>query len=55
MNNIAILQSSRWNEILEKSVKKGSSVGLSAEFVESVLKSIHEESISHQERIMRQG
>ena len=55
MNNIAILQSSRWNEILEKSVKKGSAVGLSAEFVESVLKSIHEESIGHQERIMRQG
>ncbi len=53
-NNIAILQSTRWNEILEKSVKKGNSVGLSADFVENVLKSIHEESINRQEKIMRE-
>ncbi len=55
LNNIAILQSSRWTEILDKSIKKGTAVGLSADFVGTVLKSIHEESINHQEKIMREG
>jgi chorismate mutase len=50
--NISILQPTRWNEILETAVKKGKSKGLSAEFVTSLLKSVHQESINHQEKIM---
>jgi len=51
-NNIAILQTDRWSEILDKAVAKGSKKGLSNEFIESILRAIHDESISHQEKIM---
>ncbi|MEN0005073.1 MAG: bifunctional 3-deoxy-7-phosphoheptulonate synthase/chorismate mutase type II [Bacteroidota bacterium] len=51
-NNIAILQSSRWNEILEKSIIKGQLKGLSEEFMAVVLKAIHQESINHQAKVM---
>ena len=53
-NNIAILQTARWNEILETAVAKGASKGLSAEFVSIILKAIHQESINHQSRIMNE-
>lgn len=52
-NNIAILQASRWSEILENAVAKGRGKGLSEDFVSIVLKAIHDESINHQEAIMR--
>jgi chorismate mutase len=51
-NNIAILQSSRWNEILERAVTKGKLKGLSEEFVTVYLKAVHQESINHQEKVM---
>lgn len=51
-NNISILQPTRWNEILETAVAKGAKVDLSAEFMEKILKAIHQESISHQNAIM---
>jgi chorismate mutase len=53
--NIAILQPTRWNEILKHAVKKGAKKGLSKEFMSSVLKAIHQESINHQEQIMNQN
>ena len=37
-NNIAILQSGRWNEILEQSIAKGREKNLSDGFVTQVLK-----------------
>ncbi len=52
MNNISILQSSRWNEIIQKSQEKGKALGLSEDFITKVLTAIHEESIEHQEKIM---
>lgn len=51
-NNIAILQTSRWAEILDRGVQAGKKKGLSEEFTTSILRSIHDESINHQERIM---
>jgi chorismate mutase len=51
-NNIAILQTNRWSEIMDKTIKKGLDKGLSDDFVANVFRSIHEESINHQERIM---
>lgn len=51
-NNISIYQPSRWNEILEHSVEKGTSMGLSRTLVSAVLKAIHEESIACQARVM---
>lgn len=51
-NNISILQPSRWGELLEAAVEKGNQRGLSEAFITNFLKAIHQESISHQERVM---
>jgi chorismate mutase len=51
-SNVAVLQSTRWNEILEKVVIKGQEQGLSRDFIEKIFKAIHQESIRHQERII---
>ncbi len=51
-NNIIILQTSRWNEILEKAYRKGDQLGLSKEFITKYFDAIHLESINHQNNIM---
>jgi chorismate mutase len=51
-NNVTILQSSRWNEILEKATKKASKLGLSEEFITKYMDAIHMESINRQNNIM---
>jgi len=50
--NVAVLQSRRWNEILGNMVMEGSNKGLSEEFVLKMFKAIHQESIVHQEKII---
>lgn len=52
-HDIPILQASRWNEILDKSIAKGAEKGLSAEFIGSLFRAVHEESINHQKKIMK--
>jgi 3-deoxy-7-phosphoheptulonate synthase len=54
-NNITILQSSRWDEIMKKVIAKGQTKGLSAEFIDTMFKSIHQESINHQMKVMNNG
>jgi chorismate mutase len=51
-NNIAILQTTRWNEILDQMMAKASALGLSENFVNTLLRAIHQESIDHQEKVM---
>ena len=51
-NNITILQSTRWDELIRKAIIKGESKGLSAEFIDSIFKSIHQESINHQIKVI---
>jgi chorismate mutase len=51
-NNITILQTSRWNEILERAFKRGDKIGLSNEFITKYFDAIHMESINHQNKIM---
>jgi chorismate mutase len=51
-NDITILQTNRWNEILERAFKKGEALGLSKEFITKYYDSVHLESINHQNRIM---
>lgn len=51
-NNIAILQNKRWNEVLEKMILEGEQKGLNEEFILRIFKAIHEESISHQRKII---
>ncbi|MBT8319441.1 MAG: bifunctional 3-deoxy-7-phosphoheptulonate synthase/chorismate mutase type II, partial [Gramella sp.] len=50
--NVAILQTKRWNEILGKMVLEGEEKGLSEEFVLRMFKAIHQESINHQQKIL---
>ena len=51
-SNVAVLQNTRWQEILQKMMDKGQEQGLSRNFIERIFKAIHEESIAHQERII---
>ena len=50
--NVAVLQSRRWNEILGNMILEGDSKGLSEEFILKMFKAIHQESINHQEKII---
>jgi chorismate mutase len=50
--NVAILQNQRWNEILGKMILEGEEKGLSSDFVMLLFKAIHQESISHQEKVI---
>ena len=52
-NNISILQRARWDEIRKKAIAKGAEKGLSEEFMTVLLMGIHQESINHQEQVMR--
>jgi chorismate mutase len=51
-NDITILQTNRWNEILERAFKKGDGLGLTREFITKYFDAVHMESINHQNRIM---
>ena len=51
--NVAVLQSKRWNEILGNMILEGEARGLSEEFVLKMFKAIHQESINHQEKIIK--
>src|SRR5215212_4722069 len=51
-NNITILQTNRWNDILERAFKKGEHLGLSKEFITKYFDAVHLESINHQNKIM---
>ena len=53
--NVAILQNKRWNEILGKMILEGNDKGLSEEFILKIFKAIHQESINHQEKIIRKN
>src|SRR5215210_7133182 len=50
-NNITILQTNRWNEILESAFKKGEKLGLSKEFITKYFDAVHMESINHQNKV----
>jgi chorismate mutase len=50
--NVAILQNQRWNAILHKMTIEGKEMGLSPDFIMQLFKAIHQESISHQEKVM---
>ena len=53
-NNVAVLQTKRWNEILGKMILEGEQHKLSEEFVLRMFKAIHQESINHQEKIFKE-
>ena len=53
-NNVMILQSARWNDIVENVLASSSKLGLSEEFLRTLLDAIHIESITRQNRVMRE-
>ena len=52
-HNMPILQSGRYNDILENRAKQGQAMNLSADFVTEIMKAIHEESVKVQMEIMK--
>ncbi len=53
-NNITILQSERWNEIINRVYDRAIELGLSADFIKKYFDAVHIESINHQNNIMNQ-
>jgi chorismate mutase len=51
-NSVTILQTNRWNQILDKSFEKADKLGLSREFVTRYLDAVHMESINRQNNVM---
>ena len=51
-NNVAILQTKRWNAILSKMIREGAENNLSEDFILNLFKAIHQESIKHQKKII---
>lgn len=51
-NNITILQTGRWQSIVEKACAQGEQVGLSREFITRYLEAVHMESINRQKRVL---
>ena len=51
-NQVTVYQTSRWNEILEKSVSQGSKLGLGEDFIRGMMELIHLESIRKQEEVI---
>ena len=51
-NDITILQTNRWNEILERAFQKGEALGLTKEFITRYFDAVHLESIHHQNKVM---
>lgn len=51
-NNITILQTNRWQEILDRVISQGVKLELSREFIIKYFDAIHFESINHQKKIL---
>ena len=51
-NDITILQTNRWNEVLDRAQRQGAAVGLTTDFVEQYLAAVHLESINRQNQVM---
>lgn len=51
-NNVAVLQNQRWRQVLEKMTAEGMQENLGDEFILKLFRAIHQESISHQQKII---
>lgn len=54
-NDVAILQGERWRDIVSKTIVRAGELGLSEEFLKTILEAIHIESINRQNEIMNNG
>ena len=53
-NNVMILQTNRWNQVVERVLARSEELGLSREFLNVLLEAIHLESINKQNNILNQ-
>lgn len=53
-NKMTILQTGRWDQIVQDRAEKGMSKGLTEEFVKELFEAVHNESIRHQTKVMNQ-
>lgn len=53
-NDVRILQSARWDDIVQRTLHRSKSLGLSEQFLKTVLDAVHIESIEHQNRVMKE-
>lgn len=53
-NEVIILQSERWSEVVERVLSRAEQLRLSPEFLQKILEAIHSESIAHQNSIIEQ-
>lgn len=53
-NDVRILQTARWEDIMERVLMSSHSLGLSENFLRTMLDAVHVESIEHQNRIMKE-
>lgn len=54
-NGVTILQTEHWKKIIEQRLSKAGELGLSTDFLRSILDAIHQESIRHQTKVMNPG
>ena len=54
-SNLTILQTKRWDDLLNKRVSLGTRKGLSEEFIQKIFRAIHQESINHQTVVMNKS
>ena len=53
-HNVAILQATRWEQVLSDMIEKGKALGLSNESVSAIFNAIHDESVRVQNRVLEQ-
>jgi chorismate mutase len=53
-HNMPILQAQRYDEILQSRILQAEKMGMDGEFMKTILVAIHEESVRHQQEIMKQ-
>jgi chorismate mutase len=51
-NGVTVLQTKRWNDIIERALAKGEQLKLSRDFIVKYFDAVHMESINHQTKIM---
>ena len=52
-NDVTVLQSSRWNEILDRTIKKAEGLDLGEKFIKSYMEAVHIESIRIQDSLKK--
>lgn len=53
-NDVRILQTARWEDIMKRVLMSSRSLGLSEHFLRTMLDAVHVESIEHQNRVMKE-